>query len=73
MRGDPDQAAEGVIIEAQLDPKQGPVANVLVKQGSLKVGGYVVAGQHMGKVRSMRDGDNKVHHRDVSGPLLALH
>jgi translation initiation factor IF-2 len=47
--------AEGVVLEAYLDKGRGPVANVLVRNGTLKVGDLVVAGQAWGKVKAMTD------------------
>jgi len=46
---------EGVVIESRLDPTRGPVATVLVKQGRLRKGDFVCAGQTSGKVRKMTD------------------
>ncbi len=51
----PNKAGRGVVIEARLDKARGPVATVLVQQGTLKVGDIVVAGEIMGKVRAMLD------------------
>ncbi len=47
--------AEGVVLEAYLDKGRGPVANVLVRNGTLRVGELVVAGQAWGKVKAMTD------------------
>ncbi|MFT3921985.1 MAG: translation initiation factor IF-2 [Myxococcales bacterium] len=47
--------AEGVVLEAYLDKGRGPVANVLVRNGSLRIGELVVAGQAWGKVKAMTD------------------
>jgi translation initiation factor IF-2 len=52
---DPNAPAEGTIIEAKLDPGKGPVATVLVEQGTLEVGNAVVAGTAAGKIRAMMD------------------
>lgn len=53
LKADPNRRARGHVIEAQLHKGRGPVATVLVQQGTLKVGDYCVVGQHWGKVRSM--------------------
>ncbi len=51
--------AEGVIVEAKLDKGRGPLATVLVKQGKLQVGDFVVAGSLTGKVRALIDDKGK--------------
>lgn len=55
LKGDPNRLAEGVIIEARLDPNQGPTATVLVQNGTLKLRDSVLAGEVMGRVRTMYD------------------
>lgn len=53
LKANPDKPARGVVIEARLDKGRGPVATVLVKEGTLKVGDHFVCGLHYGKVRAM--------------------
>jgi translation initiation factor IF-2 len=55
LEANPKIPAEGVVLEAYLDKGRGPVANVLVRNGTLKVGDLVVAGQAWGKVKAMTD------------------
>ena len=55
LKANPNKPALGTIIEAKLDPKRGPVATVLVQNGTLKQGDYFVAGMTWGKVRAMFD------------------
>jgi len=55
LAANPKVAAEGVVLEAYLDKGRGPVGNVLVRSGTLKVGDVVVAGQAWGKVKAMSD------------------
>ncbi len=55
LRAVPDRLADGFVIEAELDKGKGPVATLLVKQGTLKVGDVVVTGQCVGRVRAMYD------------------
>ena len=50
-----DGMASGVVIEARLDKGRGPVASILIKQGTLHVGDIVLCGLEYGKVRAMRD------------------
>ncbi|WP_457641587.1 translation initiation factor IF-2 [Persephonella sp.] len=55
LKANPDKPAVGTIIESKLDPKRGPVATVLVENGTLRQGDYFVAGFTWGKVRAMFD------------------
>ena len=55
LRANPHRAAKGVIIEAELDRSRGPVATVLVQNGTLNVGDVIVAGLHSGRVRAMNN------------------
>ncbi|SKB15699.1 Translation initiation factor IF-2 [Planktothrix sp. PCC 11201] len=55
LYANPDRAAKGTIIEAHLDKSRGPVATLLVQNGTLRVGDIVVAGSVLGKVRAMVD------------------
>jgi translation initiation factor IF-2 len=55
LKANPNKAARGTVIEAKLDRNRGPMATVLVQDGTLKVGDTVVAGEHIGKVRAMLD------------------
>jgi translation initiation factor IF-2 len=55
LRARPEGPSEGVIIESHLDAGKGPVASVLVQNGQLKVGDYLVAGGTYAKVRSLGD------------------
>jgi len=59
LRANPARAARGVIVEAKLERGRGPVATVLVQQGSLREGAAVVVGQHSGRVRAMFDDRGK--------------
>lgn len=51
LKANPNRSAKGIIIEAQLDKGQGPVATVLVQNGTLQVGDSIIAGSAAGKVR----------------------
>ena len=70
LKANPDKLAVGHVVEAKLDSGRGPVATVLVKEGTLKTGAPVVCGVHHGKVRAMLDdlGDNV----DQAGPSMPV-
>ncbi len=53
LRADPSRKAKGTVIEAQLHKGRGPVATVLVQDGTLQLGDHFVAGSYSGKVRSL--------------------
>jgi translation initiation factor IF-2 len=55
LKANPNKSARGTIVEAKLDKGRGPVATVLVQEGTLKVGDYFVAGIHSGRVRAMQN------------------
>jgi len=55
LKANPDRPADGVVVEAQLDPGRGSVATVLVQRGTLKVGDVLVAGAVWGRVRRLMD------------------
>ena len=55
LKANPNRAARGMVIEAELDKGKGPVATVLVQKGTLKVGDPIAAGSCYGKVRAMMD------------------
>ena len=59
LKANPNRAAKGSIIEAKLDKGKGPLATVLVQNGTLHVGDYVVAGTCTGKIRGMIDDKGK--------------
>jgi len=53
LKGNPNKGARGSVIEAKLDKTRGPVATVLIKNGTLHPGDYFICGHHSGKVRAM--------------------
>ena len=55
LKANPNKKARGAIVEAQLDKGRGPVATVLVQNGTLQVGDPVVAGSAYGRIRAMTD------------------
>ncbi len=70
LTADPARKARGTIIEAQLHKGRGPVATVLVQEGTLKTGDYFVAGMFSGKVRSLTD--DRGHQVDMAGPAMPV-
>ncbi len=70
LKANPDRAAKGIVIEAKLDKGRGPVATVLVQNGTLKAGDIVVAGTCLGRVRAMtNDKGEKVKTAGPSVPV----
>jgi translation initiation factor IF-2 len=59
LKANPDREAVGTVIEAQLDVGKGPVATVLVTNGTLHVGDHVVCGMFAGRIRAMLDERNR--------------
>ena len=55
LKANPNKLAKGTIVEAKLDKGRGPVATVLVQEGTLKAGDYCVVGIHSGRVRAMQN------------------
>ena len=59
LKANPSRKAKGTVIESQLDKGRGPVATILVQNGTLKIGDYVVIGTCTGRIRSMIDDKGK--------------
>ncbi len=73
LKANPDKMATGVVIEAELDKNRGPVATVLVQNGTLKIGDSFVSGLTFGKVRAMFDENgNKIKEAGPSMPVSVL-
>lgn len=73
LKANPNKRARGVVIEAELDKGRGPVATVLVQNGTLKVGDGVVAGNFFGKIRAMvNDRGRRVKVAPPSTPVEIL-
>ena len=70
LRANPDRAAEGSVIESRLDRGRGPVATVLVQNGTLKQGDIIVAGAEWGRVRAMLD--DKARQLKEAGPSAPI-
>ncbi len=73
LKGNPNKRAKGVVLESRLDPKLGPVADVLIQEGELKVGEIFVAGESYGKVRALiNDKGERVKKVGMSMPVEIL-
>ena len=73
IKADPEDKAEGVIVEAELDKGRGPVATVLIKEGTLRVGEAIIAGLAYGRVRAMiNDKGERVKTAGPSTPVEVL-
>ncbi|WP_028316164.1 translation initiation factor IF-2 [Desulfatibacillum aliphaticivorans] len=66
LQANPDKLARGHVVEAKVDPGRGPVATVLIQEGTLHAGDVVVCGIHYGKVRAMYN--EKRQPLDAAGP-----
>ncbi|MDC1337137.1 translation initiation factor IF-2 [Flavobacteriaceae bacterium] len=55
LKANPNKAAIGSVVEAYLDKGKGYISTILVQSGTLKIGDYLLAGQHSGKVKAMQD------------------
>ncbi len=73
LKANPNKPARGVIIEAKLDKGRGPVATVIIQEGTLKTGDSFVAGSHYGKVRAMfNDRGQKISQAGPSIPVEVI-
>ena len=70
LKANPDRQAKGVVIEAKLDKGRGPVATLLVQNGTLNAGDILVAGTAVGKIRAMTDYHGKPI--ETAGPSVPV-
>ena len=70
LKANPDRLAKGTVIEARLDKGRGPLATVLVQNGTLHVGDVVIAGTSVGKIRIMTD--DKGNRVEEAGPAIPV-
>ena len=70
LKANPNRRAKGIVIEAKLDKGRGPVATVLVQNGTLHNGDIVIAGTAVGRVRAMTDHTGK--QQKVAGPSVPV-
>ncbi len=73
LRANPSQPAEGTVIEAELDKTKGPLATVLVHNGTLRLGDIIVVGTAWGRLRAMfNDTGKRVRKAEPSTPVALL-
>ena len=70
LKANPNRLAKGTVIEATLDKGRGYVTTILVQAGSLRVGDFILVGQHSGKVRAMMD--ERGQKIDLAGPSVPV-
>ena len=70
LKANPDRLARGAVIEAKLDKQRGPVATILVQNGTLHQGDFVIAGTSVGRVRIMQD--DKGERIEEAGPSMPV-
>ena len=69
LKANPKKRAKGIVLESRLDPKVGPIADVLIQEGELKVGDIIVAGEANGRVRALiNDMGTRVDNIGLSQP-----
>ena len=73
LKGNTKKRAKGVVLESRLDPKIGPIADILVQEGTLKIGDVIVAGEVQGKVKALlNDKGERVNNAAVSQPVEVI-
>ena len=70
LKANPDRAAKGTVIEARLDKGRGPIATILVQNGTLNIGDSIVAGTTVGRVRAMTN--DRGEHVKSAGPSVPV-
>jgi len=70
LKANPDRLARGTVIESRLDKGRGPLATVLVQNGTLHIGDVVIAGTSVGKIRIMTD--DKGNRVEEAGPAIPV-
>ncbi len=70
LKANPNRAGKGIVIEARLDKGRGPVATLLVQNGTVKTGDIIVAGTSVGRIRVMTD--DKGRRVDEAGPSVPV-
>ena len=70
LKANPNRAAQGTVIEARLDKGRGPVATLLVQNGTLRQGDIIIAGTAVGRIRAMVD--DKGNRLEAAGPSVPV-
>ena len=70
LKANPKKRGKGVVLESKLDPKVGPVADILVQEGTVRIGDVIVAGESYGKIRALMDDKGmRVNSAEMSQPV----
>jgi len=73
LKANPDRLATAVVVEAELDPARGPIATLLVKQGTLRQGDAVVVGEISGKIKAMfNETGQRIREAGPSAPAVVM-
>ncbi|MGY8946714.1 MAG: translation initiation factor IF-2, partial [Flavobacteriales bacterium] len=73
LKANPNRSATGTVVEAFLDKGKGYMSTILIQSGTLKIGDYLLAGQHSGKVKAMQDErGNAINEAGPSIPVSIL-
>ncbi|MEO9256649.1 MAG: translation initiation factor IF-2 [Tepidiformaceae bacterium] len=73
LKANPDRAGMGVVIEAELAPSRGPIATILVKNGTLRQGDAIVVGEISGKIKAMfNDTGERIREAGPSTPAIVM-
>ena len=73
LKANSKKRAKGVVLESRLDPKIGPIADILVQEGTLKIGDVIVAGEVQGKVKALLDDKGeRVESATLSQPVEVI-
>lgn len=73
LKANPDRPARGVILESKLDPKKGPLATVLIQNGTLREGDFFLCGTEVGKVRALfNEFGQRMNSASLSTPVVVM-
>ena len=73
LKADPKKSGEGIVIETNLDPRRGIVASLLILDGAIKIGDYILSGEATGKIKILEDFlGNPIKNAAFSSPVLAI-